>query len=231
MVAAAAADTLRLTEEGRGAVHASVSAVEKLSERVDDIAVSSEGLGDRIAEAGRILELLDELSEQTNLLALNAAIEAARAGEHGRGFAVVASEVRRLAERAQKSTQQIQGIVAEIKAHANNTLRAGQEGVREAREGTELAQAAVAFLDRIVDKVDETTTVSHEISVATEQQRSASAQVVIAMTGVSQASRQMAAGASQAASASEELADVATRMRESISTFTVEEESAHLATA
>src|SRR6478735_9163406 len=224
MVAAAAADTLRLTEEGRGAVHASVAAVEKLSERVDDIAVSSEGLGERIAEAGRILELLDELSEQTNLLALNAAIEAARAGEHGRGFAVVASEVRRLAERSQKSTQQIQGIVSEIKAHDHITVRAGEEGVREAREGTELAQAAVAFLDRIVDKVDETTTVSHEISVATEQQRSASAQVVIAMTGVSQASRQMSAGASQAAAASEELADVANRMRESISTFRTEEE-------
>jgi methyl-accepting chemotaxis protein len=225
MVAAAAADTLRLTEEGRGAVQASVAAVEKLSARVDDIAISSEGLGERLAEAGRIIELLDELSEQTNLLALNAAIEAARAGEHGRGFAVVASEVRRLAERALKSTQQIQGIVTEIKAHAHHTMRAGEEGVREAREGTELAQAAVAFLDRIVDKVDETTTASHEISVATDQQRSASAQVVIAMTGVSQASRQMAAGASQAASASEELADVASRMRESISTFRVEQES------
>jgi methyl-accepting chemotaxis protein len=224
MVAAAAADTLRLTEEGRGAVQASVAAVEKLSERVDDIAVSSEGLGERIAEAGRILELLDELSEQTNLLALNAAIEAARAGEHGRGFAVVASEVRRLAERSQKSTQQIQGIVAEIKAHAHITVRAGEEGVREAREGTELAHAAVAFLDRIVEKVDETTTVSHEISVATDQQRSASAQVVIAMTGVSQASRQMAAGAAQAASASEELADVANRMRDSISTFKTDAE-------
>ena len=136
----------------------------------------------------------------------------------------MASEVRRLAERAQKSTQQIQGIVTEIKAHAHNTLRAGEESVREAREGTDLAQAAVAFLDRIVDKVDETTTVSHEISVATEQQRSASAQVVIAMTGVSQASRQMAAGAAQAAAASEELADVATRMRASIATFRVEEE-------
>jgi methyl-accepting chemotaxis protein len=225
MVATAAADTLRLTEEGRNAVHASVAAVEKLSARVDDIAVSSEGLGERIAEAGRILELLDELSEQTNLLALNAAIEAARAGEHGRGFAVVASEVRRLAERALKSTQQIQGIVAEIKTHAHSTLRAGQEGVREAREGTDLARTAVTFLDRIVEKVDETTTVSHEISVATEQQRSASAQVVIAMTGVSQASRQMAAGAQQAASASEELADVATRMRESIATFSTEEET------
>ena len=87
------------------------------------------GLGDKIGEVGRILVLIDELSEQTNLLALNAAIEAARAGEHGRGFAVVASEVRKLAERAQASTGQIQSIVTEIQAHARSTVLASSRGL------------------------------------------------------------------------------------------------------
>jgi methyl-accepting chemotaxis protein len=216
-----AQDTLHLTDDGRVAVRDSVSAMERISTKVDFIATSTAGLGEKINEVGRILELIDDLSEQTNLLALNAAIEAARAGEHGRGFAVVASEVRKLAERAQESTAAIQTIVAEVQTHTRATVLASEEGAREAANGAGLAESAVAALDRIADMVDETTTASEEISIATQQQRSASEQVVVAMSQVSEVSRQYAEGSKETLAASAEISRLSTAMQESIATFRV----------
>ena len=220
-VARVASETLVLTDEGRGAVAESVEAMDQIRVVVDEIGVSSAGLGDKIAQVGQIVSLIDELSEQTNLLALNAAIEAARAGEHGRGFAVVAVEVRKLAERAQESTSQIQAIVSEIQAHTRSTVVASEEGARAAERGAGKAAGAVVALDRIAAMVDEATGAAEEISIATQQQRSASDQVVVAMTQVADVSRQYAAGSKQTAAASTQIAMLATAMQDSIATFQV----------
>ena len=220
-VARYAAETLRHAEDGRSAVQASVTAMDTIASRVDSIAARTLALGEKSQEIGRILEVINDLADQTNLLALNAAIEAARAGEHGRGFAVVASEVRKLAERAQESTGQIAAIVGEIQAETNSTIIASEEGAKEVRTGSELARGVVEALERISNMVDETTTAAKEISIATQQQRSASDQVVGAMTQVSDVSRQYAVGSKQAAAAAAQLNDLAAELRASIAQFKV----------
>ena len=150
-------------------------------------------LGERSQEIGRVLVIIDDIAEQTKILALNAAIEAARAGEAGKGFAVVAEEIRKLADSVTESTSEIGRVVREIQSSSSSLVMSTERAIARRSTRARCSRMRTAdSLDTIVQQVEETTDSAKQISIATQQQRTASEQVVISM-------REMALVATQAA--------------------------------
>jgi methyl-accepting chemotaxis protein len=170
---------------------------------------------------GVVLDVIKGIAEQTNLLALNAAIEAARAGEQGRGFAVVADEVRTLAQKTQDSTHEIQQIIERLQMSAVETRKVMENSSKETENCVENASSAGKSLEDITSAVSKITEMNNLIASSAEEQIAVTGEIDETITNISQLAGQAADGATEALSASSELAQLATQLQSVVSQFKV----------
>jgi methyl-accepting chemotaxis protein len=214
-VAAASHQTKASAEHGVQAVHETVAGMQQIKVVVTDATTKVEELGKLSEKIGAVVETIDDIAAQTNLLALNAAIEAARAGEHGRGFAVVADEVRKLAERSQRETKAIAGLIAEIQAGTSTAVAAMEGGSRTVEQGVLMADQAGAALGEILTAVASTVEQVSGIAAAAQEVSAGARTVVDTMTAITQtvgdsseAIDEMASQAGQVATSIQSIATV-----------------------
>jgi methyl-accepting chemotaxis protein len=212
-------DSAQAAHAGYASVGEALEAMENIRRRVADISGKTLLLGERSRRISEVLNLIKEIAGEIHLLAVNAAIESAAAGEHGKRFAVVASEVRRLAERTRDSAEEIKAIVGEIQSATHSSVLATEEGVKEVESGVALATGARGSLEQIIQMVDRTTQAIRQITLATQQQQSASEQIVQTMREVAVVTSEAAAGMKQSAAAVGELNVLADQFKTRIKEF------------
>ena len=218
-VARVAEETLGAARSGRGAIGEFIQAMQQI--RNDGVAVADSiaKLSKRVERIGTVVEVIDEIADRSDLLALNAALEGSRAGEAGKGFSIVAAEMRRLAENVLDSTKEIKNLITEIREATAAAGTAADASKMATESGEKLGSVAAQAVEGILAGVQETSDAARVINLATQQQRTATEQVVASMAEIEDVTRQTTQASKQATGAAAELTLLAGRLAELIKRF------------
>jgi methyl-accepting chemotaxis protein len=231
--ARASAETSSGAASGGAAARLAGEKVKKVFARIEAASEQVFAFGERTKEISKIVEVITQVANQTNLLALNATIEAARAGEYGRGFAVVAEEVRKLAESAGRSAEQISALATDISGRAAQVVETMKESVSELGDGREDLNAIIRALADIAQIAAVGADKVGVISQAAREQLKGSADMVQAMDHISdvassnasateqvrKVTAEQTAAVAQMASAAQELANLSVELQTVVSRF------------
>ena len=217
--AAVAAD--QQAREGDKVVAEAIAQIERLALEVGH---STEAMGELKRESdkiGSVLDVIKSVAQQTNLLALNAAIEAARAGEAGRGFAVVADEVRSLAQRTQKSTEEIEELIVGLQSGTQQVATIMDNSRCLTDSSVELTRRAGGSLESITRTVSAIQAMNQQIAAAAEQQSAVAEEINRSVLNVRDVSDQTSAASEETAASSVELARLGTHLQRLVGRFRV----------
>ena len=174
-----------LSRNGVDASGETVRGMDEIRERYETSTSEIRELRDKSERIGSVMRIINDIADQTKLIAFNAALEAAGAGDAGKRFSVVAAEVRRLAENVVESTSEIETLIREIQDTSHRLMGLSEEGTGRIREGFDRVEKSGSYLQEIHDGANDTAKSSQLISLATQQLRTASEQMVGSLREIS----------------------------------------------
>ncbi|WP_167747166.1 methyl-accepting chemotaxis protein [Cohnella luojiensis] len=190
--------------EGDIAVRTAIEQMSSIHDTVAGLSVQINGLGERSAQIGNILNSISDIASKTNILSLNAGIEAARSGEYGKGFLVIASEIRKLAEQSSHSAEQIAHLVEAIQAETQRAVIMMGTATKEVSIGIEAVHSASSSFEQIKGSVTAVNDEIQEVSTSIRQMAAGADHIVGAMKAVTLVSETTVSGAQEVSASTEE---------------------------
>ena len=145
-------------------------------------------LGHKSKQISKVMDIINAVADQTKLIAFNAALEASSAGEAGKRFSVVASEIRRLADNVTDSTGNIETKISEIQDAISRLVITSEKGASNIAAGTAASANTADKLGAMINAASHAVSAAQQISLSTQQQKTASGQVVVALREIVTAS-------------------------------------------
>lgn len=216
-VAETAQVSVDISRAGSGAVSETITGMDLIRRRVEDIADNILVLSEHTQQIGEIIAAVNNLADQSRMLALNASVEAARAGEEGKGFAVVAMEVRNLADQNRDATVQVREILGEIQRATNTAVMVTEEGTKGVDQGQDLVNSAGDAIHDLARAIEEAATAAMQIAASTRQQTIGMDQLTGAMRTIKHATTETVSSTMQVEASVQRLRDAATRVNDVLS--------------
>ncbi|OQY26886.1 MAG: hypothetical protein B6244_12280 [Candidatus Cloacimonetes bacterium 4572_55] len=218
-------DVAKRTEN---AAQGGVKAANDTFEKMEEVSIKNRDNINEIVELGKrseriheIMEIINTITDQTKLIAFNAAIEASAAGESGRRFGIVATEIRRLADDVERSTSEIKNKINEIQRAIHRLVIASEEETRQLNEGVNFTQLTVSALEEILNGAKATTVSAKEISLATQQQRTASEQIVSSLKEINDGTKHFVITANQTSLIASDLTNLSEELQQLTNRFKI----------
>jgi len=198
-------------------------AMHQMDEAVRSIAGRLTAISEKANKINSVVTTISKISSQTNLLSFNAAIEAEKAGEFGQGFAVVAREIRRLSDKTDVATLDIEKMVKEMGTAVTSGVMGMDKFAEQVRKTIEEVGRITAQLSQIISEVQKLTPQFDVVSKGMEAQSQAAEQIKQAMIILSEGTRITAESLRESTLTIEHLHQTAQHLQNEVSRFRVEQ--------
>lgn len=168
--------------------------------------------------------LINEIVFQTKLLSFNASVEAARAGEYGKGFSVVANEINDLAAKSGNSSREIFSLLQVSQGSINDLIEISTAETKKivslfnqtVENCVRLSEESKRKIQQAITSTNESFLCANEISISTDEQVSALAQISNVMFSLQNINKDNEIGAKESARLLVEIKKSANEIDESI---------------
>jgi methyl-accepting chemotaxis protein len=212
----ASVSTAEVAKEGENIILKTANEIKAIDTASEKLQNTIQSLEEHSKMIENVITFIKDVAEQTNLLALNATIEAARAGEHGKSFAVVAGEIRKLAERTNKSTDEIAEVIKKIQSVVNEVKKEVEDVNKKVESGVSFSNKASQVLEEISAKSEKLQEMIQNITSEVQQISTVSSQITQDISEIADVSNKFLEGIHEISNTSEVIAKLSLNLQEEI---------------